>query len=222
MKLRELLRLLLWPLIGCCILFGAQTFFSQYTQGESRLLDYLNGIVDMREERTLGTWFETLLFALTGITFFLVSRHPALPKFGKTLLILMALGFVFLSADEMLSLHEFMGYELEQATGIVKDTTLDQCGYSWVLLYAPIAVVVAGLLFSFYRRMTKDNKAAGICFILAWVAVGLVVLGEVVDGMSILEQVNLSYVPCVEESMEFVFIMLFYTANLLIAEQAEL
>jgi hypothetical protein len=108
-KIRELLRLLLWPIIGICLLLSAQAFFAHFTLGESRLLDYLNAIVDLREERTIGTWFEGLLFALTGLSFFLVSRHPALPMFGKSLLILMALGFVFLSADEILSLHEFMG-----------------------------------------------------------------------------------------------------------------
>lgn len=222
MKLRELLRLLLWPIIGVCLLLSAQAFFAHFTQGESKLLDYLNAIIDLREERTVGTWFEGMLFALTGVTFFLVSRHPALPKFGKGLLVLMALGFVFLSADEVLSLHEFLGYELEQATGIVKDTRLDQRGYSWVLLYAPAALIVAGFLFNFYRRMTQNNKAARVCFALAWVSVGLVVLGEVVDGMSILERADLSVVPCIEESMELVFLLLFYAANLLIAEKAEL
>ena len=137
MKVRELLRLLFWPLIGLCFLIAAHTFFTQYTQGMSKLLDYLNGIVDLREERMIGTWFESLLFAIVGLSFFLVSRHPALSKFGRALLVLMALGFCFLSADEALALHEFMGYEFEQATGIVKGTTLEKRGYSWILLYAP-------------------------------------------------------------------------------------
>ncbi|MFA7256815.1 MAG: hypothetical protein WC047_04505 [Kiritimatiellales bacterium] len=224
MKFRELLRLLLWPIVGVCILLSAQAFFAHYTQGQSKLLDYLNGIIDLREERTIGTWFETLLFALVGISFFVVSRHPALPRFGKILLVLMALGFCFLSADEMLSLHEFMGYELEQATGIVKDTALDQRGYSWVLLYAPAAIVVCGFVSRQYFRMTKTswNRAASICYLLAWLAVELVVLLEMIDGWSILERIDLSIVPCFEESFELVFLMLFYSANLLIAEEADL
>lgn len=221
MKVRELLRLLFWPLIILCILCGGQTFFAHYTQGTSRLLDYLNSIIDMREERTIGTWFETLLFALTGISFFLVSSHPALPKLGKSLLVLMALGFCLLSADEMLSLHEFMGYELEQATGIVKGTHLDQRGYSWVLVYGPVAVAIFSILFGSYRRMTKTmpKKTANNCFLLAWVAIELVVLCEVADGLSTIE---IGILPCIEECFELVFIMLFYGANLLIAEEAEL
>lgn len=224
MKIREMLRLLLWPLIGLCILFSAQTFFAQYTQGSSRLLDYLNGILDLREERTVGTWFETLLFAVVGVSFFLVSLHPALPKFGKALLVMMTLGFIFLSADEMLSLHEFMGYELEQATGIVKDTRLDQRGYSWVLLYAPAAMVICGMVSTLYYRMVKLswNRPASICYLLAWVTVELIVLCEMIDGWSILEKVDLSFVPCFEESFELVFLMLFYSTNLLIAEDADL
>jgi hypothetical protein len=224
LKIRELLRLLLWPLIILCLLVIAQAFFAYYTQGLSKLLDYLNAIVDLREERTIGTWFECILFVITGLSFFLVSRHPALQKPGKALLVLMALGFCFLSADEALSLHEFMGYELEQATGIVKDTRLEQRGYSWILLYAPAAFVIFGLLCSSYRRMIKavSSKASAICFLLAWVVVGMVVLCEAVDGLSILERADLSIIPCFEESLELVFIMLFYTANLLIAEQADL
>ena len=222
MKLRELLRLLLWPIIGVCLLISAQVFFAHYTQGMSKLLDYLNAIVDLREERTIGTWFETLLFALVGVSFFLVSRHPALSKLGKTLMVLMALGFCFLSADEMLSLHEFMGYELEQATGIVEDTTLDQRGFSWVLIYAPAALVVAGFLFNYYRRITQNNKAARACFALAWAFVGLVVLLEIAAGWSILQRSEFLVLPCFEESFELVFLMLFYAANLLIAEEAEL
>lgn len=224
MKVRELLRLLLLPLIIFCFLAGAQTFFAHYTQGMSRLLDYFNSIIDMREERTVGTWFETLLFAITGASFFIVSRHPSLSKLGKTLLVLMALGFCFLSADEMLSLHEFMGYEFEQATGIVKDTRLDQRGYSWVILYAPAAMVVCGLISRSYYRMTKTswNRSASICYLLAWFAIELVVLCEMVDGWSILERFDLSIVQCIEESLELVFIMLFYTSNLLIAEDADL
>ncbi len=224
MKIRELLRLLLWPMIILCLLVSAQAFFAHYTQGLSKLLDYLNSIIDLREERTLGTWFESLFFSITGLSFFLVSRHPVLSKLGKTLLILMALGFCFLSADEMLSLHEFMGYEFEQATGIVKDTRLDQRGYSWVILYAPAAMVVCGLISRSYYRMTKTswNRSASICYLLAWFAIELVVLCEMIDGWSIREKVDLSVVPCIEESLELVFIMLFYTANLLITEDADL
>jgi hypothetical protein len=224
LKIRELLRLLFWPLIILCLVVITQSFFAYYTQGLSTLLDYLNAIIDLREERTIGTWFESILFVITGLSFFLVSRHPALSKFGKTLLILMALGFCFLSADEALVLHEFMGYELEQVTGIVKDTALEQRGFSWVLIYAPAALAVFSLVSCQYRRMTKTSpeRAAGICWLLAWVAVELVVLFEVAVGWSILQHAEVHIFACFEEAMELVFIMLFYSANLLIAEQSEL
>lgn len=224
MKIRELLRLLLWPLIILCLLVSAHVFFAHYTQGLSKLLDYLNSIIDLREERTIGTWFETLLFAITGVSFFLVSRHPALSKFGRTMLVLMALGFCFLSADEALVLHEFMGFELEQATGIVKDTALEQRGYSWVLLYAPAAMVVCGLVSRQYYRMTKTswNRAASICYLLAWLMIELVVLLEVADGWSILQRNEWTVLPCFEEFFELAFLMLFYSSNLLIAEEAGL
>jgi hypothetical protein len=224
LKIRELLRLLLWPLIILCLLVSAHAFFAHYTQGLSKLLDYLNSIIDLREERTIGTWFESILFVITGLSFFLVSRHPALSKTGKTLLVLMALGFCFLSADEALVLHEFMGFQLEQATGIVKDTALEQRGFSWVLLYAPAAAIVFALILRSYQRMFKAGAGAKalVLFLLAWGALSIVVLFEVIDGWSILQRAEFAVLPCFEETMELVFLMLFYSANLLIAETAEL
>ena len=224
MKIRELLRLLFWPLIILCLLVIAQSFFACATQGLSGLLDYLNAIIDLREERTVGTWFESILFVITGLSFFLVSRHPALLKSGKILLVLMALGFCFLSADEALVLHEFMGYQLEQATGIVKDTALEQRGFSWVLIYAPVALAACTMVSIQYRRITKTwvKRTAGICWLSAWVAVEMVVLLEIAAGWTILQGSEWMWLSCFEEAMELAFIMLFYAANLLIAEKAEL
>ena len=224
MKIRELLRLLFYPLIILCLLVSAQSFFSYYTQGMSGLLDYLNAILDLREERTVGTWLESILFVIAGLSFFLVSRHPVLSKSGKTLLILMALGFCFLSADEALALHEFMGYQLEEATGIVKDTALEQRGFSWVLLYAPVAAGLFILIFISYFRICRAGAGLKplMLFLLAWGALGSVVLLEAVAGWGILQRSEFQILPCFEESFELLFIMLFYGANLLIAERAEL
>ena len=225
MKVREFLRLLLWLLTGLCLFFALQMFVAYYTQGMSSGFDYLMGLMDLREERTFGTWFQSLLFAVTGLSFFMVSGHPALPKAGKPLLVLTALGFCFLSADEALSLHEFMGFHLEQITGIVQDTALEQRGYSWVILYAPAAVAVLAMFSFIYRPVFKNasSPAARRIFLLAWVAVAAVILLEVAEGVSVLARTDyLSVLPCIEETFELAALMLFYSANLLIAEEADL
>ncbi len=225
MKIHELLRLLLIPLLLLCVLLVLITFITYFVQGSSGLLDYLLGIVDLREERTIGTWFETLLFALTGLTFFLVSRHPALPAIGKILLVLTALGFCFLSADEALALHEFMGYQLEQATGMVDDTALAERGYSWVLLYAPAALALFGLLLFFYHRIfrTLEKTAARTLFFAGWAAVGAVVFFEAIEGWSVFSRTDgLAMLTCFEEMFELTALLLLYTANLRIAEEADL
>lgn len=220
MKIRELLRLLLRPLAGLCLFFCIQSFFAHYTNGLFRFLDHLNATIDICGKRTVGVWFETLFFALTGISFFMVSRHPALPKYGKNLLVLMALGFCFLSVDEMMSLRDFVGYQLEQATGIVKGTRLEHRGYSWVLLYASVALVACSLVSGLYYRITKTswNRSASICYLLAWLVVELVVLCEVAAAWGVLERIDLSIISCFEKSFELAFLLFFYSANLLIAE----
>ena len=226
MKVRELLRLLFWPLVAAAVVLVAITFFTYFAQGSSELLDYFLSIIDLREERTFGTWFQSLLFVAAGLSFFLVSGHPRLSLFGKWLLILMALGLCFLSADEALALHEFLGYELEQATGIVDDTALAERGYSWVLLYAPAALAVFGLLAGLYRRMLTEipSRTAAVCFSLGWVGVLLVILMESAEGWSVFARVDglVSILPCFEEMFEQVTLLLFYFSNLLIAEEAEL
>jgi len=224
-KVSELLRLLLWPLVGLCIFFSLQMFAAYYTYGMSSGLDYLMGLMDLREERTFGTWFQSLLFVAAGVSFFMVSRHPALPKFGKSLLTLAALGFCFLSADEALSLHEFLGFHLEQITGIVQDTALEQRGYAWVLLYAPAAVAVFALLFYIYRPVFRDSSSptARRLFALAWVAVAAVVLLEVAEALAVYARKDLTgLMTCFEETFELIALMLFYSTNLLISEQADL
>lgn len=225
MKVHELLRRLLLPLLLLCALLVLITFAAHLLQGRSGGLDYLFSILDLREERTVGAWFETLLFALTGASFFLVSRHPALPRFGKTLLMLTALGFVFLSADEALALHEFMGYRLEQATGIVDDTTLSERGYSWVLLYAPAALAAFGLLLFFYRRIFQplENRTARALFFAGWAALGAVVLLEVAESWSVFSRAEgFGILTCFEEMTELAALLFLYTANLRIAEAADL
>jgi len=83
-------------------------------------------------------------------------------------------------------------------------------------------VLIFGFILGQYRRMTRENRFAGICFALAWCFLGTVILSEAADGLAILERCKLTYLPCFEESFELVFLLLFYTANLRIAEKAEL
>jgi hypothetical protein len=225
LKVSELLRLLLWPLIALCVFFALQMFVAYFAQGISSGFDYLMDLLDLREERTFGTWFQSLLFVLTGLSFFMISRHPALPKAGKLLLTLLALGFCFLSADEALSLHEFAGYHLEQITGMVDDTALEQRGYARVLLYLPAAIAVFALFLTLYRPLFRaaPSPAARNVFALAWGAVAIVFLFEAAEAWAVFARKDLTgLMTCFEETFELAALMLFYTANLLIAEDAHL
>jgi hypothetical protein len=225
MKVSELLRILLWPLIGLCIFFSLQMFVTYYAQGASSGFDYLMNLMDLREERTIGTWFQSLLFVAAGVSFFMISRHPDFTKTGKIFLALLALGFCFLSADEALALHEFMGFHFEQITGIVDDTALEQRGYAWVLLYAPAAVAVFILFFWIYGPLFRNAGApsARRLFALAWGAVVIVFLFEVAEAWAVHARKDVTgLMTCFEETFELAVLMLFYAANLRIAEDAGL
>lgn len=223
MKIHELLRLLLWPVISACVLLVLVTFFAQWVEGRSAILDYFLGIIDLRDERTFGTWFEGCVFLLTGVSFFLVSRHHDLPLFGKIFFVLAAAGFCFLSADESMSLHEFFGYEFEKLTGNVEGTRLQERGYSWVLLYGPVALAMLGIMHRFYRTLCcRVRPAAHTLFAGAWLGITAVLLMENAESWMVLFSKDLPYMTCFEELFELMALMLFYSANLLIAEEHDL
>jgi hypothetical protein len=85
-------------------------------------------------------------------------------------------------------------------------------------------MLICGMVSTLYYRMVKLswNRPASICYLLAWVAVELVVLCEIVEGWDVLARIDISYLTCFEESFELVFLMLFYSTNLLIAEDTDL
>jgi hypothetical protein len=223
MKVSELLRLLLRPLIIAGAALVALTFFTQWIHGRSAMLDYLLGIVDLREERTFGTWFEGCVFLLAGLSFFLVSRHRGLTFFGRGVLVLSALGFCFLSADELLSLHEFFGYQFEQLTGNVDGTRLAERGYSWVLLYGPVALGMFIVMNRLYRTLCRGIRPAARVFSVgAWLGIAAVLLMEILESRMVLANIAAPYMTCFEELCELSTLMLFYTANLLIAEENDL
>ncbi|QHI70304.1 hypothetical protein [Tichowtungia aerotolerans] len=223
MKIHELLRMLLWPAVVVCAVLVGITFFTQFIEGRSAVLDYFLGIVDLRDERTFGTWFEGCLFILTGVSFFLVSRHPDLPLFGSIFFVLSALAFCFLSADESMSLHEFFGYEFEQLTGNVDGTRLAERGYSWVMLYAPAAILMLGIMHRFYKTLCRRVRpAAHVLFAGAWIGITAVMLMENAESWSVLIGADWPYLTCFEELFELAALLLFLSANLFIAEENDL
>lgn len=224
MKVRELLRFLLWPLVAGALLVVSATFVAWAVEGQSAIADYFFNIIDLREERTFGTWFEGLLFVLTGLSFFLLSRHPRLPLFGKLFFIGSAGAFLFLSADEMMSLHEFLGYQFEQITGNVEGTRLDQRGYSWVMLYAPAALALLGFMQRFYRTLCDHptRPAAHILFAAGWLAITTVLIMENAESWMVLSRLETPLMTCFEEFFELTALLLLYSSNLLIAESCEL
>lgn len=223
MKVYELFRLLLWPLIAGCAVLAGLTFFAQWVGGRSELLDYLMGIIDLREERTIGTWFQSGIFILVAVSFFLVSRHKELSLFGRAFFVLSALGFCFLSADEALALHEFFGYQFEQLTGNVDGTELAERGYSWVMLYGVAALVLLGFMQRFYRVLCRAVRpSAHALFAAAWVGIAAVFLMENAESATIVMAADLPYLTCFEELFELTALMLFYAANLLVAEEHDL
>lgn len=117
-------------------------------------------LLDLREENTLATWFSSVLFLCTGIGFLLLgwgqSAHFVISQWTRLVFQLATIGAIFLSADEVASIHETAGKWFKRVINHFVDNIQDERGYSWILLFAPFLVM--GLVFALYGLQKLINN----------------------------------------------------------------
>ena len=113
-------------------------------------------LVDLNGERTLPAWFSTILLLLVAQASWLLAGTSAATGRGRWVGYERALAaiFVFLSIDELTSIHETTTTPLRTALGLGGILT-----YAWVVLYVPLVVVV-GLVYA--SGLLYVGGAAGV------------------------------------------------------------
>ncbi|WP_199423165.1 hypothetical protein [Actinotalea solisilvae] len=148
---RTVLRVLVPVMVALALVSVAGQVLLATTDGVGGALGFLVGLTDVDNERTVPTWFQSVLLAGTGVALWTVggdARRAGRRRTGYWRLL--AAAFVYLSADEALRLHErAMGplSERFELTGALF--------FSWVLVAVPLVLVLLGVLVPFLRSLPR-------------------------------------------------------------------
>lgn len=99
---QDIRRLFVWLLAFECLLVVA--FLVEYAVGSPAWL--ITRLLDLDREDSIATWFSSLQLAAVGVLFLILAAKQRQDGVPRWFLGLGGLGFLFLSADEALMLHE--------------------------------------------------------------------------------------------------------------------
>jgi len=195
-------RVALWLIVVAVVIILialASLLGHQRTEGRlSANLHVLFWYFDVGREYNLATWYNSGLWLVMGALAAVIAvARPALPRSWW----LLAVVALFASVDEYLEVHE----RLDVPGDMLAQHLPVEIGFSWVLVGAPIALVVGALLLrlvlSLPRRATVGILLGGTLFLAG--AIGV----ETINGRILLANdmvVNNAYIysTMVEELLE--------------------
>jgi hypothetical protein len=145
--------------------------FALYVWGEEELLQPLR-LFDVGEERSIPTWFESVEFLLCSILLAVVAvaKRQRGDRYSLHWSIL-AIILLFLSLDEVASIHEAVGQELERllqaTTGFIPSGAIS---FFWVVPGAAFVLIVLLAYLRFLADLPQTTRRlflfAGALFVL--------------------------------------------------------
>lgn len=178
----------------------------------TRMLAYF---FDVNTEKAVPTYFSfLLLFAAAVLLFFIWHMQRTEAKGNRIAWLALALGFFFLSFDEVLMFHETYGRTA--GTYLLRKTNFSDSYLVWTLPYA-VAGLLTGIIFlRFVCSLPARTKM--LFFVAGFLYVGGAVGMEILGGWMVELQngFNLAYriCECLEEVMEMSGVALFVFALL--------
>ncbi|MCK5877706.1 MAG: hypothetical protein KAG43_08720 [Candidatus Marithrix sp.] len=178
-------------------------------------------LLDLRKENTLGTWFSSILFLITGLAFVLLGWGSSFKIWQQFIFKMTAIGAVLLSADEVASIHETVGKWIKRAVeDLFTFLPTDERGFVWVLFFAPIAI--AGLIATVVALQKVINSQPKAVWAL-WIAVlclPSVFVFEILEW--VLYSERLKILGCWEEMFELLGMYSLFVCAVLIAGKNKL
>jgi len=215
MKLSTCIRKLILPLVILSVFFAITTAVAALFPNGPGYLDDVFELLDLRKERNLATWFESVLLLICAASFVpLVGLAERLADGRRTfrwLFLLFAVGCVYLSADESAMIHEKVGTLFERATGVTEGSAIDGRGFSWLLVFGPIALgglclipFTLGRVISGMPVETRRKRAAWLLLVGMVLCVPAVLVLEWLEACTV-GRVGLAMtLTAFEESLELV------------------
>ncbi len=182
-------------------------------------------LLDLRKENTLATWFSSILFLMTGLAFVLLgwSANFKIANWQRFIFKLTAIGAVLLSADEVASIHETTGkWGKRIAEDLISFLPVDERGFVWVLIFAPIAIVGLIATVIALSKVINQNyqRIATVALWLAVFCLPAVFIFEIFEWIFYSEK--LKVLGCWEEVFELLGMYSLFICALLIARQNKL
>lgn len=209
---------MLIPLAGLAIFFIVTTFLAYFAgHGEFRVFQVnwhrVLQLLDLREENTIATWFSSILFLAVSLAFLLLGWSTT-PQFvisqqARWWFRLSAIGTCLLSADEIASFHETVGKWFARFMHQRLDTPIDEKGFSWILLFAPVALfafsVMASYLFQTLKTLPREKRQyAQFALVTAFLSLPSVFGFELLEAYFTYTQHIRTTLPCFEETAEVI------------------
>ncbi len=159
--------------------------------------------IDVNQELNIPTWFESILFfTASNMLWNIANRSIKTKKYWRVLSVI----FLFLSIDEVASLHE----DLSTYFG----TAIQASGYfyySWVIIAIPLVVILGIWLVPFFQKLPqsvlKIFVASAIMFLIG--AVGLEMVAGKMAEEGGMENLTFNILSTLEEFLEMFGIVLF-------------
>ena len=169
-------------------------------------LQKIIGLLDVEAEVSIYTWYSVCLLFLTG---FMAFRHADLVGKGDRHFrqwVGIGLLFVYLSADESLSIHEKfarIGAMVVEPSGFFR--------FAWVIPATVLVVIVTIALISLIADLPKRERfwaiASGAVFFGG--AVGMEMVDAKISSMSSPHTIAYQAVNSLEEAMEVIGVLIF-------------
>lgn len=221
-------RAFLKPIIFISIFMIVMTFIAFLygrPKAEWNHLHFFLWVFDLRAKDNLAAWFQLILFILNGQLYFIIGmdidNNLKVPAHIKTLIKLMGLLFLYLSIDDMLSVHSGLDIRLAKLIGIFSHTMPEIKGISWLVLYAPLGAIAFFVFLYVFANILKittipANIRGNIKLLLMGAAMSIlaVVAFDLLEKVFWATQYNRTIFSCFEESLETIALLLFFSAGL--------
>jgi hypothetical protein len=172
---------------------------------------------DLKLESNFAAWYSSALLLLAGGAALLISVSPAPATVPLTMYRaawkMMSLVFLALSVDEMIELHERIGFWFTERFGNVPGFT--EGGYAifgWVVALLPFMALFIAAMSAMIRSWIRADRASrnlAIAALCCWIGV---IAAEVVEAELFRFSVNRSVEGVIEEGLEITGTALFLAA----------
>lgn len=135
---------------------------------------------DLKEEGVLAVWYSSALLLLNGLACLCVAfRGPA--RRWRLLWLVVASGFLAVSADETAQIHERVGKRIGRAGLSAAYVPANEPVYNWLMPAIPLAALFTGTLLGASRSWKRDasrSRSLALGGMACWVGVLAAELAE--------------------------------------------